>query len=118
RKEFALCLLRTIKTAVHETGHMFSMKHCTAYQCVMCGSNNRAESDRRPVALCPECVAKVCWATRTEPLERYEKLSAFCRKAGLEDEHRFFQKSIQALRESARKKNPGQSSPKGPDDGE
>ena len=27
--EFRLCLLRTLKTASHETGHMFSMQHCT-----------------------------------------------------------------------------------------
>jgi len=27
--EFRLCLLRTIKTAAHELGHMFSMAHCT-----------------------------------------------------------------------------------------
>jgi len=105
-KEFRLCLLRTIKTAVHETGHMFSMKHCIAYECCMCGSNNRGESDRRPVALCPECLAKVCWATRTEPLGRYEKLSAFCKKTGLAEQYRFYQESIRALNESARGKAP------------
>ena len=44
-------------TATHETGHMFSMLHCTAYECCMCGSNHREESDRRPVYLCPECTA-------------------------------------------------------------
>ncbi|MEN6450034.1 MAG: archaemetzincin, partial [Thermoguttaceae bacterium] len=34
---FRLCLLRTLKTATHETGHMFSMPHCTFYACNMCG---------------------------------------------------------------------------------
>ena len=29
--EFKTCLLRTLKTATHETGHMFSIQHCTAY---------------------------------------------------------------------------------------
>jgi len=39
---FRLCLRRTIKTATHETGHMFSMMHCTLYECNMCGINHRA----------------------------------------------------------------------------
>jgi len=95
--ERRLCLLRTIKTAVHETGHMFSMRHCTAYECCMCGSNHREEADRRPVWLCPECMAKVCWATRSDPVKRYEALRDFCRDAGLEDEETYYAKGIEAL---------------------
>jgi archaemetzincin len=94
---FRLCLLRTIKTATHEMGHMLSMLHCTAYECNMCGSNHREESDRRPLALCPECVAKIWWAARTDPIERYRKLAAFCRAHGLEAEQRFYEKSLDAL---------------------
>jgi len=52
---FRLCLLRTMKTAVHETGHMFSLQHCIAYQCGMCGSNSREGGQaRRKGAPC-------CW---------------------------------------------------------
>ena len=83
RKTFRLTLLRAMRTGTHELGHMFSMYHCTAYECGMCGSNSMAESDRRPLAFCPECMAKVCWATKTDPRKRYAKLSAFCRKHGL-----------------------------------
>ncbi len=95
---FRRCLLRTIKTATHETGHMFSMHHCTAYECNMCGSNSRAESDRRPLICCPECMAKVCWATRTDPVERYEKLVAFCEEHGLKAEAACYRKSLEVLR--------------------
>ena len=94
---FRLCLLRTLKTATHETGHMFSMRHCIAYECNMCGSNHRVESDRRPLALCPECMAKVCWAARIDPLRRYAKLSAFCKANGLAAEAESYGKSIRAL---------------------
>ena len=94
---FRTCLLRTMKTAVHETGHMFSMLHCTAFDCCMCGSNNRGESDRRPVALCPQCLAKVCWATGTDPRQRYDRLARFCRKQGLVKEARFYMKSARVL---------------------
>lgn len=96
-ESFRLCLLRTVKTAVHEIGHMFSMRHCTAYQCGMCGSNHREESDRRPLALCPECVAKVCWATGSNPLERYKKLATFCKEHGLQSEHDFYERCVRAL---------------------
>lgn len=95
--EFRLCLLRTIKTATHETGHMFSMLHCTAYQCNMCGSNSRTESDGHPAALCPECLAKVCWAAGADPLNRFASLQRFCRAQGLGDQADFFAKSIRAL---------------------
>ena len=94
---FRLCLLRTLKTASHEIGHMFSMLHCTAYECNMCGSNNREESDRRPLALCPECLAKLCRATGGDLLARYEKLVAFCAKHGLAAEEVFYRSCIRAL---------------------
>lgn len=94
---FRLCLLRTLKTATHETGHMFSMLHCIAYECNMCGSNNRAESDRRPIVLCPECLAKVCWACNVDPLERYRRLAAFCEREGLTETLKLYEKAIGRL---------------------
>ena len=95
---FRLCLVRTIKTATHETGHMFSMKHCIQYQCNMCGSNHRAESDSQPLWLCPHCLAKLCWATKADPEDHFERLAAFCEKHGLETEQAFFRKSLATLR--------------------
>lgn len=95
---FRLCLLRTCKTATHETGHMFSMAHCTAYECNMCGSNNRDESDRHPLPCCPECVAKISHATDSEPLPRFAELAAFCKTHGLHKAGAFYEKSIDVLR--------------------
>lgn len=97
---FRMCLMRTMKTAVHETGHIFSMAHCTAYECCMCGSNHRKESDRRPIWLCPECMPKVCWATGTAPEERYSRLSAFCGRNGFKREKEFYDKSIKVITSS------------------
>jgi archaemetzincin len=94
---FRLCLLRTLKTAVHEIGHMFSIQHCTAYECGMCGSNHREESDRRPLWFCPECQAKVCWATGVDPVTRYRRLAEFCRTNGLPAEATFYARSARAL---------------------
>lgn len=94
---FRLCLLRTLKTAVHEIGHMFSMQHCTAYECGMCGSNHREESDRRPLWFCPECQAKVCWAAGADPATRYRQLAEFCRTNGLDAEAAFYAGSARLL---------------------
>ena len=94
---FQLCLLRTLKTATHEVGHMFSMLHCIAYECNMCGSSNRAESDRHPPYLCPECHAKLCWATGADPVKRYRRLVRFCLVHGLETELIYYRKAAAAL---------------------
>lgn len=95
---FLLALRRALKVAVHETGHMFSLEHCTAYRCVQAGVNHLEEEDGAPLWLCPECVTKIVWATQNEPETRYEKLLAFCRDAGLDEEERFFARSLATLR--------------------
>lgn len=101
--EFKTVLRRTLQTATHETGHMFSIKHCIAYECNMCGSNGRAESDRRPLYCCPECAAKIWWATDSDPAKRYERLVKFCEKNDLTKTAEFFQKSVEQIRGEATK---------------
>jgi archaemetzincin len=96
---FRVCLRRTLQTATHETGHMFSMQHCTFFECNMCGSNHLAESDRRPLVLCPICLAKLCHATGADPVKRFEKLLAFHKQHGLKTEEDFCRKSLEALRQ-------------------
>ncbi len=92
-----LALLRAIKIATHETGHMFSMLHCTMYECNMCGSNHREESDRRPLTLCPECVAKVAWATDADLVRRYTSLEVFAREHVLEETAERFRRRREAI---------------------
>jgi archaemetzincin len=83
-------LQRTLKIAVHETAHMFGFRHCTKYECVMSGTNSLAETDRRPIDACPECMAKICWITHTPPAVRYARLEAFARRSGLTPEAELF----------------------------
>lgn len=90
-------LRRTLKIAAHETGHMFSMRHCTKYECVMSGTNHLAETDSRPIDACPECTAKICWFSDVGQKERYDKLAAFCRKNGLTKEADEFTRKSAAL---------------------
>jgi len=91
-------LLRTLKIAAHETGHMFSMWHCTKYECVMSGTNHIAETDRRPVDACPECMAKIAWLSDIAPATRYKNLAKFCRKNGLPKEAVEFDRKAAAFK--------------------
>ena len=95
---FRLCLLRTLKTATHETGHMFTMSHCTLYECNMCGSNHMDEADRRPLELCPHCLAKLCYATGADPAKRFDRLIQFYKAHRLTAEQAFCEKSLAILR--------------------
>ncbi len=90
-------LLRTLKIAVHETGHMFSMKHCIKYECLMSGTNHLAETDRRPLDDCPECMAKVAWAMNYDPVKRYQNLAVFWDRNGRPDEAKQFRAKAAAV---------------------
>jgi archaemetzincin len=91
-------ILRTIKIAAHETGHMFSMHHCTKYNCVMSGSNHLAETDAHPIDACPECMAKICWFSHVDAAERYRRLAEVCRKHGLNKEADKFERKVLAVK--------------------
>lgn len=99
---FRLCLLRTMKLASHETGHVFGMLHCTAWACNMCGSNHLEEADRHPLSLCPQCLAKLCMATGITPEAHLRGVADFCRRNRLDAEAAFLKKELAALAGPAR----------------
>ena len=78
-------LRRCLQVFAHETGHMFGIRHCIYYHCLMNGSNSMRESDAAPLHACPVCLRKLSYNLRFNPIERYKKLSAFYRTHGLED---------------------------------
>jgi archaemetzincin len=88
---------RTMKIAAHEVGHMFSFRHCTKYECVMSGTNHLAETDRRPIDACPECMAKIAWMTRKSPADRYERLIGFAKRNKLSEAKSDFEKKLKAV---------------------
>ena len=73
------------------------MQHCTAFHCLMNGSNHQAERDARPLYLCPVCLRKLCWNLRVEPGPYLTKLQTFCRKNGLDAESGWYKKATEAL---------------------
>jgi archaemetzincin len=79
---FRQCLRRTLLVAAHETGHILTMQHCTAFRCLMNGVNNDAERDSRPLHPCPVCLRKLCWNLQVEPVAYLRRLAAFFRTHG------------------------------------
>ena len=75
---FRQCLVRTLHTASHETGHILTIQHCTAFECNMNGVNSLDEADRRPLHLCPVCLRKVLWNLQAEPDAHLASLEKFC----------------------------------------
>jgi archaemetzincin len=61
----------------------------------MNGVNNQDESDRSPLWLCPECLAKVLLATGQDATSRYQRLAAFAEAQGLEREAAMFRTSAE-----------------------
>lgn len=95
-----LFLDRTLKVAMHETGHMFSMRHCTKYECLMSGTNHLGETDRRPLDTCPECTMKIAWAMKYSPGDRYKKLAEFWRKQGRATEEKRSREKMEAVKDA------------------
>lgn len=76
---------RAFKLVVHELGHTFGFEHCTEHRCVMNGFADLDELDATPLHLGPQCLRKLLFATRVEPLERYRRLAALYASLGLEE---------------------------------
>jgi archaemetzincin len=94
---FRLCLRRTLSTASHETGHILTMQHCTAFACNMNGANSLEEGDRAPLHLCPVCLRKLCWNLQVEPVAYLRQLQAFCARHGLKDEAGWYEQAVGLL---------------------
>lgn len=90
---------RSSKVLVHEVGHMFGLKHCIYFLCVMNGSNHLKESESRPLHLCPVCLRKLQNAIGFDVLERYGKLEKYYRKAGFPDEERWMKSRRKVIQE-------------------
>jgi archaemetzincin len=99
KDEDRIVLRRALKTLTHETGHTFSMAHCTYFQCNMNGSNSLPESDRRHIHLCPVCLRKLQWNRGFDVKKRTRELLAFYRKHGLDPEAAWTGKRLHELEE-------------------
>ena len=67
---FFKLLKRSIKMVVKNIGHMFGLKNCIFFSCVMNGFGNMKEFDSRPVEICPCCLRKIF----TNIVRKYSRL--------------------------------------------
>jgi archaemetzincin len=78
-------LERACKVLTHEAGHMFGIRHCIAWACVMNGSNHLGELDRQPSHLCPVDLRKLQHATEFDVAKRYARLAVVSEELGFLD---------------------------------
>jgi archaemetzincin len=96
-EDFTRFLRRALGTASHELCHVLTMRHCTAFRCLMNGSNHQGERDAKPLHPCPVCLRKLCWNLGVEPVPYLMKLKAFCQQHGLGPETGWYEKAVAAL---------------------
>jgi len=97
-----LIIWRSCKVMVHEIAHMFGLRHCIFFDCIMNGSNNLEENDRKPLFLCPVCVRKLQHAIGFQMLNRYQLLAETCSEIGgkFEEAAEWYQKVYKLLVEA------------------
>jgi archaemetzincin len=74
------------------------LTHCIYFNCLMNGSNHLAESDRRPLHLCPVCLRKLQFSVEFGVAQRYEALTPFYRHVGFDDEARWIARRLERIR--------------------
>lgn len=92
-----LVLLRSCKVLAHETGHMFGIKHCVHFHCLMNGSNHLQESDAQPIHLCPVCLRKFSAANPGDLVQRYRSLQTFAQQVGWQSENDWLKSRLSKL---------------------
>lgn len=92
-----LILLRSMKVLAHEMAHMYGIKHCIYYNCVMNGSNHLKETDEQSLFLCPVDLRKLYSTAKFNPLVRYGRLRDFMKREGFVQETRWLDKRIGEL---------------------
>jgi len=107
---------RALKLMTHEAGHILSIAHCTAWRCVMQGSNTLKESDGHPLHLCPDDLRKLEWNTGVDPVSRYRALAALYSRWKWQEDAGWADERI-ANRESRAERSP-RHSPGGRQEGE
>ena len=71
---YNLVLFRACKVMLHEIGHMFGIRHCIYYECLMNGCNHILESQTRPLHCCAVCLRKLQRACGFDPVLRYQAI--------------------------------------------
>ena len=94
-------LRRTLRTALHETGHLLGMPHCAAHECLMNGANSLAESDGQTMVLCGECAPKLWWRFDINPDKQLPTLVEWGLRHGWDNDARQWRKQWEQVSSSS-----------------
>jgi len=95
-------LLLSSKVMVHEVGHLFGLKHCVYYNCVLNGCNSFEEFDSKPLYMCPVCIRKLQSNLQFDFREHYEGVAKICEEIGgdIGEFSAFFAKAASNIRDA------------------
>ncbi|MCX6854449.1 MAG: archaemetzincin [Verrucomicrobia bacterium] len=96
-----LILARSAKVLTHEMGHMFGLKHCVFYECIMNGSNHLGETDITPMQLCPVCLRKLHLSLRFDLIQREHQLLKFYEEQQFQPEADWSRRHLEKLQRVA-----------------
>jgi archaemetzincin len=89
-----LLLRRSCKVLAHEMAHMFGIQHCIYFHCLMNGSNHLAESDARPMHLCPVDLRKLQASIGFDVVQWHRGLLAATASSGFQDEAAWLERRL------------------------
>ena len=109
-KEQQSLLKKSCKTMAHEVGHIFGLRHCIYFHCIMNGNNG---CEYTPLLACPVCLRKLISSisnnsgsgsgygsdSGVDVRVRYEKLLAFYLEQGWEKEAGVIQQRLAGIDE-------------------
>jgi archaemetzincin len=81
----AIVLRRACKILTHELTHIFGLKHCINYHCLMNGVNHVQELDQQRVMECPYCTKKLLYCCGWDLKQRYRTWLEAALALGLTD---------------------------------
>lgn len=95
-------LKKSCKTMAHEVGHIFGLRHCIYFQCILNGNNG---DEYAPLTCCPICLRKLSDACGNfDIIQRYRTLANFYDRHGWK-EFEFVTKRIEKIKEKIKESN-------------
>lgn len=97
---------RCCKVLSHELGHLFGLKHCINFTCLMNGANHARELNRQPLIECPACTKKLCQTIPWLLEHRYAAIVDVCTELGFDAEAEFVRQHLLPAAEAAAAASP------------